>query len=70
MERKKAYIHQQGDAFYLSITCTWLFQKNFISFTWKYSQESSENIPHSAPMDIARDFTEGPISQTGQMRLE
>jgi hypothetical protein len=39
-----------------------------MSFTWKWDQESAQNIPHSAPKDIAPDFREGAICRTGQVR--
>jgi hypothetical protein len=64
------YVPWHGDAVYLSRTCTWLFQRNSIVFTWKWDQESAENIPHSASKDIVTDFTEGPICRTGQVRLQ
>jgi hypothetical protein len=64
------YVPQCGDALYLSRTCTWLFQKISISFTWKWSQDSAEKISNSASKDIAPDFTEGSICRTGQVRCQ
>jgi hypothetical protein len=64
------YFLQSGDELYLRRTCTWLFQKNSISFTWKWDQDSAENIPHSASKDIDTDSTGETICRTGQVRLQ
>jgi hypothetical protein len=61
------YVLHCGDALYLSRTCTWLFQKNSISFIWKWSEESAENIPNSTSKDIATDFTEGSVCRAGHV---
>jgi hypothetical protein len=62
------YPYQPGDSLYLRRSCSWLFQVNIVSFTWKWHQRSAERIPHSVSKEMTHDLTEGAVFMVGQLR--